>query len=335
MESEEAQRGVSRVSFFFFSPCSRFLLFSSSGCDLWGPLHVCSDSQRLIRREALSLFFNSSGMAARASSLLSAARTEQTLWLHDFSRRLAQLSSASSSAASTAPTSNGRTTTTLAAELRPDLRLRVLQVLSFGTDEADSFMTSDRRRERRTTLAVCRLLVVRDRDRPAEHVPDPASSKGEPSTRETQGLVFFSLHDHHFSGGGSTSMSSVSLPSATKNLRSGATNNDSSARTLAVPTIPPDLRSIRPGVEVWVWEPFHEVALLEAEDVHFADEHAPSSGRFLSEEGRGTPVPVGDVSVQWQDGGAAADGEAKVSTEGGSEAVAKKGLVCGRFAILT
>ena len=84
-----------------------------------------------------------------------------------------------------------------------------------------------------------------------------------------------------------------------------------------------------------MWEPFHEVALLEAEDVHFADEHAPSSGRFLSEEGRGTPVPVGDVSVQWQDGGAAADGEAKVSIEGGSEAMAKKGLVCGRFAILT
>ncbi|TKA54750.1 hypothetical protein B0A53_02559 [Rhodotorula sp. CCFEE 5036] len=242
-----------------------------------------------------------SGMAARASSLLSAARTEQTLWLHDFSRRLA----------ATASTSNGRrtttATTTLAADLRPDLRLKVLQVLSFGNDEADSFMTSDRRRERRTTLA---------------------------------GLVLFSLHDHHFGG---SSTSSVPLPSPTKRPRpdsdsdpSSSSSSSSTARTLAVPTIPPDLRLIRPGVEVWVWEPFHEVTLLGAEDVRFDEEQtASSSSAVLSE--RGTPVPVGDVSVRWQNGGAAAadgHGEAELSVDSGSEAVAKKGLVCGRFAIL-
>ena len=274
-------------------------------------------------------------MAARASSLLSAARTEQTLWLHDFSRRLAAVTSA--------PSSNSRTTTTtttLAAELRPDLRLRVLQVLSFGNDEADSFMAPDRRRERRTTLAVCRLLV-RDRDRPA----DAASSKGEPTTRETQGLVLFSLHDHHSAG---SSTSSVPLPSPTKRPRTDSdpsSSSSSTARTLAVPTIPPDLRLIRPGAEVWVWEPFHEVKLLGAEDVRFdddEDEQTPTSAQAFSveEEERGTPAPVGgDVSVRWQNGrGGAADdhGEAELSIDGGAQdAVAKKGLVCGRFAILT
>ncbi|KAG0656370.1 hypothetical protein C6P46_007154 [Rhodotorula mucilaginosa] len=277
-------------------------------------------------------FFSGSGMAARASSLLSAARTEQTLWLHDFSRRLA----------ATASTSNGRrtttATTTLAADLRPDLRLKVLQVLSFGNDEADSFMTSDRRRERRTTLAVCRLLGRENRDRPADAAS--SSSMGETNTRETQGLVLFSLHDHHFGG---SSTSSVPLPSPTKRPRpdsdsdpSSSSSSSSTARTLAVPTIPPDLRLIRPGVEVWVWEPFHEVTLLGAEDVRFDEEQtASSSSAVLSE--RGTPVPVGDVSVRWQNGGAAAadgHGEAELSVDSGSEAVAKKGLVCGRFAIL-
>ena len=277
---------------------------------------------------------NRSGMAARASSLLSAARTEQTLWLHDVSRRLAAVTSA--------PSSNGRTattTTTLAAELRPDLRLKVLQVLSFGNDEADSFMAPDRRRERWTTLAVCRLLV-RDRDRPA----DAALSKGEPSTRETQGLVLFSLHDHHSTG---SSASSVPLPSPTKRPRpesDPSSSSSSTARTLAVPTIPPDLRLIRPDAEVWVWEPFHEVNILGAEDVRFdnEDEQTPTSAQAFSveEEERTTPAPVGgDVSVRWQNGGGgAADdhGEAELSSDGGAQdVVAKKGLVCGRFAILT
>jgi hypothetical protein len=34
------------------------------------------------------------------------------------------------------------------------------------------------------------------------------------------------------------------------------------------------LRLIRPGVEVWVWEPFHEVTLLGAEDVRFDEEQS-------------------------------------------------------------
>ncbi|GAA5885104.1 hypothetical protein JCM3774_002319 [Rhodotorula dairenensis] len=252
-----------------------------------------------------------SGMAARASSILSAARTEQTLWLHDFSRRLAAVA--------------GRPAQVpvLADELRPDLKVEVLEVLSFGSDEADSFMAPDRRRERRSTLAMCRLV----RDRVAHERSVSASTQPQPQpqpTRETQGLVLFSLQDR-FGQHSTTAGAAPTIPSPPKRSRtdhlvpaalSAVSSSSMMTRTVAVPTVPPDLRSIRPGVEVWVWEPFHEAVLLGADDVHFDEVAVPT----LSEEGEVTPTPVGGFSVGWQ------TGPANKETEPGADAVVRKAL---------
>lgn len=276
-------------------------------------------------------------MAARASSLLSAARTEQTLWLHEFSRRLAAMA-----VPLPAPVP------VLAHELAPELRVVVLDVLSFGAEVADSFVVPDRRRERRSTLAVCRLV----RDRPElEPLPEQEQEqeRGEPAplsvsarpTRETQGLVLFSLQDHlgqrsHPAAGSGPTIPSPSPPPPPSK---GARRSDlalpgapttTKMRTVAVPTVPPDLRWIRPGVEVWIWEPFHEVGLVGVDDVRFDDE---SSGRQSvgSELGTGMPPgPLGGFAVGWQAGLAVHQ-----ETEQGPETVARKGLVCGRFAVLT
>ncbi|BGP57982.1 hypothetical protein JCM8202v2_005639 [Rhodotorula sphaerocarpa] len=152
-----------------------------------------------------------SGMAARAARVLASARTEQTLWLHETARRLAAHAAKTADAAgpTSAATGSRNTSAALRNELQPDLRFTVLEVLSFGSDEADSFMTPDRRRERRTTLTTCRFVVD-----PLES-SDPLPSDASQPTRETQGLVLFSLHDRlgpSGSGSGSASSASSAAP---------------------------------------------------------------------------------------------------------------------------
>lgn len=256
-------------------------------------------------------------MAARASSLFASGKTEQTLWLHDFSRRLTGLG----------PT----VLPSLQAAVEPDVRVVVLEVLSFGSDEVDSFMMPDRRRERRSTLATCRL--IQEPTRAAANTDEGDDWFAAP-TRETQGVVLFSLHDQ-LGQAGSGSARSVPRPSPTKHAR---TNNLAATpspqknreRSLAVPAIPPDLRLIRPGAEVWIWEPFHEVQLVRNDDVGFD----------LPREPVEAPEPTQEVPSSQDDGPAIV--WVPQTPPGGHlplkkqepEQVARNGLVCSRFAVL-
>ncbi|GAA5990477.1 hypothetical protein JCM10908_007389 [Rhodotorula pacifica] len=274
-----------------------------------------------------------SGIAARASSLLSGIRTSHTLWVHEFSRRLAQIAPFATSSVAA-----------LAKELQPDLRFKVLEVLTFaegggseGNDaaaEADSFVVRDRRRERRSTLAMCRLL--RDAPAPSSAAASAPSANQDglepppPPTRETQGLVLFSLHDQLGLATSTTGGSVVPLPSPTKNRHPG---RGGGVVKPVIPAVPPDLRLIRPGAEVWVWEPFHQIGLVDprAEGVVFDEE----SGLGIGQAGEGEEEVlegVEGVAVRWENGHAVAGGRS--AGDGSTEAVAKKGLVCGRFAVL-
>ncbi|GAA5901415.1 hypothetical protein JCM5296_003004 [Sporobolomyces johnsonii] len=241
-----------------------------------------------------------SGIASRASSVLASARTEQALWLHDLSRHLSTLTASG-------PLSH----TQLANALQPAVRLFILELPSSDAQEDDSTASrTDRTRDRRTVLAFCKL-----------DVSDLADARDEtPSTpeRDLQGLVLFSLHERP-----SAPSSSVVVPPPHHD-RSRTTS-----RSVFVPANPHDLGLLRPGSEVWVWEPFHEVTLVGSDSGAWA---IRPSGAL--DEGKGEEE--GEGGVFWD----SKPLEARDRERGARVRKAReddrsrKGIVCGRFGII-
>ncbi|GAA6051429.1 hypothetical protein JCM3770_000516 [Rhodotorula araucariae] len=250
------------------------------------------------------------GMAARAAAVLAAARTEQTLWLHDMSRLV------SSAGALPRPQ--------LAHALQPAVRLAVVTVLSFGSDAADTLVVGgrDRRRDRRTLLAQCRLLL------PAE---GSGRDDGAPSEqRDLNGLVLFSLHERPASASAVPGAPSPSKRPAKANASgAGGTPGPPPPASVVVPAAPADLRFLRPGAEVWVWEPFREVVLAQrAETWCIAAPSPPSSAPADAP----SVDDAGAVQVEWEAGlGIGARERAEEEREGDRTT---KALVCGKFGVV-
>ncbi|GAA5827800.1 hypothetical protein JCM11251_007679 [Rhodosporidiobolus azoricus] len=234
-----------------------------------------------------------SGIASRASSLLSSARTDQTLWLHDFSRTLTSLNLP-------LPVSS------LLQAIPPALRLTVLSIPSFhDTDVAEDVTL---RGGRRTLLAQCRLEL---------HNPFPSAEDSSSPPRDLIGLVLFSLHSYP------TSSATLPPPSPVKNRKDAHSPNSSSAdppRTLFVPTNPHDLQryivrelersgehdaQTKKGVEIWVYEPFYPVELLPEPEVGALSPFFPEKKAVEtvnSDVGEGTEGVAWDEEVEgWRE----------------------------------
>ncbi|GAA5895595.1 hypothetical protein JCM6882_000348 [Rhodosporidiobolus microsporus] len=256
-----------------------------------------------------------SGIAFRASSLLSSARTDQTLWLHDFSRTLNSLPLP-------APVSS------LLEALPPALRLTVLSIPSF---QLDGGVTEDVtvRGGRRTLLAQCKLELDASAASPGDH--DEASPP-----RDLLGLVLFSLHSYP------TSSATLPPPSPVKSRKdaSSASSSSDSPKTLYVPTNPHDLHRFlvrefegagqdgvaQRGVEVWVYPPFYPVELLPEPEVGDPSPFAPARTSETAER------DAAGEGVEWDE-----DLERKREEERRRAKEAerqKKALVVGRFAVL-
>ncbi|BGP51446.1 hypothetical protein JCM10450v2_007388 [Rhodotorula kratochvilovae] len=241
------------------------------------------------------------GLAARASAALAAARTAQTLWLHDMCRALSAAEGA-------------RTREELAAELGPAVRVLVLEVLAWERAAGEPAAGGrDRRRERRTVLARCRLLLPPSAGPPTDAEDDPPAAE-----RDTTGLVLFSLHERPSS---SSSSSAVPAPSPTKR-----TGPATSPAGLFVPTTAHDLRFVRPGAELWAWEPVREVVLsARAEDWRVA----PPAARTHEVEEENEEVRVG-----WMLGAEEErERRERAQRERDGDRVTRA-LVCGRFAVV-
>ncbi|GAA5966571.1 hypothetical protein JCM21900_005508 [Sporobolomyces salmonicolor] len=250
-----------------------------------------------------------SGIALRASSVLSAARTEQALWLHDLSRQLATL-------VSSGPLSRSQ----LANILQPAVRLFILELPSLSAQEDDPAASSiNRRRDRRTALALCRLDVSDLADPPPTDLDETLPTSAAPQ-RDLEGLVLFSLH------------SSPSAPSSSRPLPAAPGNpSRTTSRSLFVPSNPHDFRLLRPGSEIWVWEPFHEVTLAASASADWA-----IRSRGAEDKRQGEEEGDGQGDVFW---------DSKPLEERERERVervrkaregdrSRKGIVCGRFGIV-
>ncbi|GAA5933491.1 hypothetical protein JCM1841_001330 [Sporobolomyces salmonicolor] len=249
-----------------------------------------------------------SGIALRASSVLSAARTEQALWLHDLSRQLATL-------VSSGPLSRSQ----LANILQPAVRLFILELPSLRAQEDDRATSSiNRPRDRRTALALCRLDVSDLTDPPLTDLDETLPMSAVPQ-RDLEGLVLFSLH------------SSPSALSSSRPIPAPRNPSRTTSRSLFVPSNPHDFRLLRPGSEIWVWEPFHEVTLAASASADWA-----IRSRGAEDKREGEEAGDGQGNVFW---------DSKPLEERERERVervrkaregdrSRKGIVCGRFGIV-
>jgi hypothetical protein len=238
----------------------------------------------------------SSGIASRAATLLNSSKTDQTLWLHDFSRSLSSLTLP-------APVPD------LLNAVPPALRLKIVSLPSTNTLSTE-YST---RNAQKTLLALCRI-----------ELDDASPSNGAPSSPDLIGLVLFSLYSF-------ASSSMLPPPSPVKPRR--PLQQDDGRRNLHVPTNPYDLHRFlaRKGgeeVEVWVWEPFYPVDLLAVSDEGVA-------GMSLERAAEGTVKEEGAMEgdgVDWDE----EVGKKKEQEERQARAAdrSKKALVVGRFAVL-
>lgn len=285
-------------------------------------------------------------MAARASAVLAAARTDHTLWLHDMSRRLASPSSLAGGSGG-----GGLALDELAQALRPAIRLVVVDVpSSTAGDEPGGGagpMAPDRRRGggQKSVLARCRIVL-------APSITRPPTSSPPPESNDLVGLVLFSLHER--SGSSSSSSSSAVPPpppapppppgpsSPTKPTTTATSRTR--PRSLIIPTVPPDLRWVRPGAEAWVWDPFREVVLArdgEGEgDWRMKARERERRGRGEAErevkmdEDEQEQDEQEGPRVEWEDGARAQSKGPSVGTAGEQHEGTTRALVCGRFGIV-
>ncbi|ORY85955.1 hypothetical protein BCR35DRAFT_302556, partial [Leucosporidium creatinivorum] len=249
------------------------------------------------------------GLASRASSILSSARTAQTLWLHNVSRQL------------TAHTQDQVLILPLLAKLlHPTIRLSVIEVLPFGSARVASEPTSSpsRRDERKVILARCRLARIEG---------DAGSTISSTSAvdLEIPGLVLFSLNEHP--------PASSQLGGVPRKKR----DPEDDTRTVFVPSNPHDLRFIAEGAEVWIWDPMHRISLSTA----FAEKELGAGAEMEGSSGSTQQPPasmlseVGDVfwdsrtKQERQEEREAKERRARPAGESKEWA-----LVCGRFAVV-
>ncbi|GAA5867647.1 hypothetical protein JCM8547_001329 [Rhodosporidiobolus lusitaniae] len=249
-----------------------------------------------------------SGIASRASALLTSAKTDQTLWLHDLSRSLSSLALPAA-------------IPTLLDIAPPAFCLRVISFpLSNGLTDTSS--DPSLRGGKKTLLAQCRLEL----DEPAapSHPSDPSDLPPAPP-RDLIGLVLFSLHSF------ASSKSSLPPVSPVK-PRSTTAKKDDGRRSLHVPTNPHDLQRFivraveeKKEVEVWVWEPFFPVDLLP--EPKMGEREAFPSAAAMPKDKRGDEEGVGwDEELERK-----REEEVRLAKEADRK---KKALVIGRFAVL-
>ncbi|GAA5853018.1 hypothetical protein JCM9279_003785 [Rhodotorula babjevae] len=280
-----------------------------------------------------------SGMAARASAVLAATRTDHTLWLHDMSRRLA---SASSSSATSTSVAGGLMLDELAQALKPAIRLVVVDVPSSALGDEPgagaSSTVSDRRRgaAQKTVLARCRIVLPPSITRPPTSTPPP-------ETDDLVGLVLFSLHER--SGATSSAASSVpppppAPPPPPSSPSKRTTTSRTRPRSLVIPTVPPDLRWVRPGAEVWVWDPYREVVLPRDEEGGDWRMRGRERERRGAGQGERAGVIKQDEDEDEQEEGPRVewDGAARAQSRTAGAAREQEGttraLVCGRFGVV-
>ncbi|KAJ8291909.1 hypothetical protein OF846_004697 [Rhodotorula toruloides] len=193
----------------------------------------------------------------------------------------------------------------LLERMRPDVRLRVGEMLDpFSSVAGAALGGGGAGGGRKTLLTRCRLIL------PSESTTSLADEG--PRRRDLEGLVFFSLH---FSTSSSSSTTTISTSSAKQEAGQKA--------TLVVPQNPHDLaRFVSVGREVWVWEPWGEVGV--AQDLsEFGIGRAGRGAEKRDEEGEG------GVRVEW-----APPGGRRGEERQGEKEMARKGLVCSRFAVV-
>ncbi|GAA6060819.1 hypothetical protein JCM10212_000592 [Sporobolomyces blumeae] len=228
-------------------------------------------------------------MASRAAAVLSARRTDHSLWLHDLSRKLhprsedprrrrpaganperGETSSSSSRGTGTnGAARDGWTKREMNDALRPDLKLRVLEIVRSDRDSAGEPGTRDEERRGahpgygggKTVLAKC-LLVLPDGgrdagepDRPSRRTGPDSPNSGSRAEKEIEpdlvGLVLFSFHGR--STGPSSTSAAVPSPLSTFPSRRATTDRNKQAspawprdrgtgsRTLFVPNHPNEM----------------------------------------------------------------------------------------------
>ncbi|GAA6053571.1 hypothetical protein NBRC10513_000263 [Rhodotorula toruloides] len=275
---------------------------TEEGEDEWSP-----------RKKGRGKGYLHSGIAARTSSLLSTSRTTHTLWLHSLSRLLSTHPSTDSS---------GGTKEKLLERMRPDVRLRVGEVLDPYSSAAGGAGGAGGGGGRKTLLTRCRLILPSNStSAPGEAEEGEGEGQG-PRRRDLEGLVFFSLH-FSTSSASSTSSSSSTTSSSTS---AAAKPEPGQKTTLLVPQNPYDLaRFVCAGKEVWVWEPWGEVGVAEDPDeFRIGSTRAGREWEEREEEGEG------GVRVEWDAmSGRRRAGEGKEGRQG-----ERKGLVCSRFAVV-
>lgn len=253
------------------------------------------------------------GLASRTSSILSSARTAQTLWLHNLSR---QLTTHTQDQALTLPL--------LEKLLHPDLRLSVIEVLPFGSSKVDTSAPSSSpsfRIERKIVLARCRLARVEHGD-----VDATFASSTLFDDPETPGLVLFSLNEHP-----PASSQLGGIPPRKKR------DPEDKARTIFVPSNPHDLRFIAEGAEMWIWDPLHKIPLSTA----FAEQELGAGAEPAEAP---DPDPQPPTSALEDAGDVFWDSRTKREREKEREmrerrerpkgAAKEWALVCGRFAVV-
>lgn len=253
------------------------------------------------------------GLASRASSILSSARTAQTLWLHNLSRQL------------TAHTQDQALTLPLLHKLlHPDVRLSVIEVLPFGSSKVDSSAPTSSpslRDERKIILARCRLAPLDGELVSPSRTPYPGL--------ETPGLVLFSLNEHP-----PASSQLGGIPPRKKR------DPEDNTRTVFVLSNPHDLRFIAEGAEVWIWDPLHKISLSTA----FAEQEL---GAGVELQGAAGSMQQPPASVLDDAGCVFWDSRTKEEREAEREARERRArpksakgepkewaLVCGRFAVV-
>ncbi|GAA5915593.1 uncharacterized protein JCM6883_004241 [Sporobolomyces salmoneus] len=199
-----------------------------------------------------------SGIAARANSILTAAKTDHTLWLHDLSRKLISASTEDKKVETTESAGGGRNKRELEALLEPDLKLIIVDVLDPTTQTTNDENPGGETRPRgggghqRTLLTRCRL----DLSATTSPSSSPNEPEEEPNDLDLTGLVLFSLHNYRNSSTSSSksSGSSFSHPQIRPRPQDKIKDDDAlRTRSLFIPQGPLDFRTFRPDLEVWVF----------------------------------------------------------------------------------
>ncbi|GAA5824187.1 hypothetical protein JCM5353_000343 [Sporobolomyces roseus] len=276
-----------------------------------------------------------SGMASRASSILSATKTDHTLWLHDLSRKLLNLPSQSqptSSSNSKSITKGGWSRRLLGEALQPELRLIVLSILSPSSSYHNDGEDPGRKGGgggSKTILARCRLDL--------SPIDSPPFDDGE-SELDLSGLVLFSLHHRNTST--STNNSSFIHPQAVPSKPSCDLENRAKRDqwNFYVPLGPSDLRmALKEGSEVWVLGQgggYGEVELNEERETWKIGSKNEEESVKEEEENRKEQEGERDseMEVRWEAAGRE-ERELEEKRRKKRERV-KKGLVVTKFGIL-